>query len=522
MRAELLESFRRSDLVHVALCLPTYTLLMYLYFIAFRLDESAYASPLILAEISKSPGHVLLLLGNLAVLIFAFERTGWKSLEAGRYLRLLTLFVAAVLAWRFSCIGYNFYFDQAYLVDRAMLVVLVALIWIHPLFVAFFLILCVTFAWQLEFPVFHYSFTDKRALFDYLVMLNAFTLLRTVFRMRTQVFLLVALSSFAAAYFVAGTSKLLLGPDLYSWILENSISNLFVSSYQNGWLAFLPERHALGVATQLARVDVPLALVSIAIELGAIFILFGKRISLFLLAAFFLMHLGIMAASGIFFWKWMLLGGALALLLVRLPDDLMAGLYTARNRTVSVVVVLLSFGYLNAVPLGWYDSRINNFYSFDLVDSDGERTKVRRTFFAPYDLPFAQNRFYFLSQESLLANTYGSVFSAEVFQALEKAGPSDVEALRRRFGTLHYDGEAKARFGDFLRVYLKNRRQDPEPLWLLDLISPPHHILGFDGLAFFPEGGRIEEVEVVFHETFYDGEVLHQLRNERTLEIDLR
>ena len=176
----------------------------------------------------------------------------------------------------------------------------------------------------------------------------------------------------------------------------------------------------------------------------------------------------------------------------------------------------------NAVPLGWYDSRINNFYSFDLVDSEGERTKVRRTFFAPYDLPFAQNRFYFLSQDSLLANTYGSVFSAEVFQALEKSGPSDVEALRRRFGTLHYDGEAKARFGDFLRVYLKNRRQDPEPFWLLDLISPPHHILGFDGVAFFPEGGRIEEVEVVFHETFYDGEVLHQLRNERTLEIDLR
>ena len=165
-----------------------------------------------------------------------FRRLGWRQIENSGTLRLLIFSIAVIFAWTYSTYDYNLYFDRAHHFDRALLLCLGGLILYHPAFVIPFLLVLHLIVFQFELPLRIYSWTDKLAPLQVLILFSAFLVLRVFRKVRVSVFIFMTLCLVGAHYFAAAQAKLLLGDKLFAWVLENRLDNLFVSSYINGWL----------------------------------------------------------------------------------------------------------------------------------------------------------------------------------------------------------------------------------------------------------------------------------------------
>ena len=114
------------------------------------------------------------------------------------------------MAWHFSTYGYNYYLDQGHYLDRALLLVLAALVWWRPLFIYPFLLLAFALMWQLAEPGLGGSiFAHKLQVLHVLNLFAAFFVVHSVSGSgRTDVFLLLCCCLVATAYWVAALAKL--------------------------------------------------------------------------------------------------------------------------------------------------------------------------------------------------------------------------------------------------------------------------------------------------------------------------
>lgn len=493
------------------------------------LSEEGYRQPVLLVELLRLPPFVVIVVVSLALLAFdvvprarraAPGRLCWPPFEQAPSLRLLVGGVALTLAWAFSTYELNLYLDQAHVLDRVLIVVLAGLVFVHPAFVPLFVALTAGVVHQLDMPpgLFSYSWTDKKLLFEVLLLFCAFSLVRALRpTTRSNVFLFLTLCLVASHYVEPGLGKARLG-----WVTANQLHHLFVSSWLNGWLRFLDEEVVIRLAQGLAPADVALQALTLGIELGAVALLWHKRLTVLFLVAFLFLHTAIYALTGFFFWKWMALHALLLALLWRTADTTwLDEIFQRRFLVLSLVIVLGLRWLFSPGVLAWFDTPVNNFYELEAVDRRGRSAPLERSFFAPYDFPFVQNRFYFLSDEPVLVNMYGELFASRAVAAAVYAadGPDDVVELKRRHGRKRYDVAVAARFESFVRIFVRNanrrgRHERPLPL----PPAPPHHAIHAREDSYTFEA-PIERVRVYFHETFFDGETVHRLRRELVREI---
>jgi len=165
------------------------------------------------------------------------------------------------------------------------------------------------FALQIHHPLPDgmWNWPDKRMPMHVLFAFVWFSYLRIAVQTDRRLPIVLAIFVASATYVHAGLSKIAIGPELTTWLLENPTSNIFVSAHiQRHRLGFLSEPATLQIANLLCSLDVATNGYTLFAEVGAGLMLLDRRVARFFLGACALLHVGILATSGIFFWKWII------------------------------------------------------------------------------------------------------------------------------------------------------------------------------------------------------------------------
>lgn len=487
------------------------------------LAPAAYTKPVLAFQAMAVPKALVALLFAIGVSVaLLLRKLSWRDDELGK-LRVIFASSALVLAWSYGLYPYNHYLGQAHLLDRALVVGLAVLVVRHPAFFPPFVWALVVVLGQFKQPL-GYSWTDIDLVVDASSILVGALVLRALGLMRAQGVVFALLVLIGAQYFDAARLKHVISPTGFEWALENDIANLWVSSHLNGWLPDLSADTVLAIARFVSSVAVPLQLATLVLEAAPLVMLFSRRLTIVVLLALVAMHLGILAASGIFFWKWAVLCCAVALALYRFGRDWL------QPRWMALVVAPLIFMGGKWADVGnglaWWDTRISQYHQLWAVTDDGQRFRLDEHDLAPYDKTIAQDRFFYLHDEPNYTRTLGAATGGyRQYRTIQDAASVErVEQLIER-AKGKYDEKRAKRFDRFVRDFLRSRnaRKDDLLVRFLAFISPPMHI-GHRAPSpqRLPRDKKVVQVDVVFREVWFDGKALHDLGEKTVREIALK
>lgn len=465
-----------------------------------RLPEATYFEPVILLDSVRSGRALFLLVLASIFLAVGWTRLRWTDLEHGRLIRGFIVILCGTLVWAFSTYDLNLYYDRGHYVDRLALVALLVLVYLRPAAVPLLIVVAAFVIRQFSYPFQNYSWTDKHVIFDVLLLFSAALAHRLLGLGRTtSIFLHLTLCIVALHYLVPGIEKIRLG-----WVENNDLSNLFIASWDLGWLGFLSEENALRIGRMIHSMNPTILVVTMVVELSVIGIMIHRRYAMAVLCGLALMHLGIFASSGIFFWKWIIMDMALVIVLARLRHVDIFG--RPASVLLSWTIMLLSSMFLNPAKLAWYDTPLSYVYRIDAIGESGRIYEVEPAGMSPYDFPFAQGRYAYLTDTPLLVSTLGSTSNLEILRLVNRAkNPQEIMMLERTHGQQQTNQEHRKRYEMFIRTYFGNlNARGRKPTWSL---SAPQHILTFPhGPNPFRGQERVATIRVRLVRTLYNGE----------------
>lgn len=491
-----------------------------------RLSGQDYRQPLILVSALRNEG-VLALLAIFFICLIAnyVKRSPGYGLFTWRYLQsqifgiqFFILLAAAVITWTFAFYELNLYYNQPHLFDRLLLILLAALVAFSPLFVLPFVAYALVMLGQFEFPAsLLYSLTDKRLVIDILVLFAAFLpLLPWLKKQTARVFTFVLLVMVASFYVFPAIKKLTIGDSPWDWILGNDLGLLFVSSYQNGWVSFLSVEQVVSIGNVISAWAIPLQIAAFTTEVAPILMIANRKLAMWILATCASLHLMIFFSSGIFFWKWMLMDLALVLLLfINRHNESFKAIFSPKRLLLFIPAVLAASFYFSPASLGWFDSPVNNFFTFYAKTEDGHTYRLPAAFFKPYDLPFTQNRFYFLNENPTFSGTYGVQLSEPAWEAsMAINAPEQAGSVIDEFGRVSFDSSRRDDFLNFLTLWVQNYNAMPRAAVLPAFLTPLPHIITFPSKSTLPSGARISELEVRYVVTIFLDDQIYVLEDQ--------
>ena len=495
------------------------------------LEEEAYAGTSILIGVARrllvppdtlSIGFLARLGVTVALLVAAWVKrrdllAGWDEVDQGVLLRILVGLAAGVLAWAYSTYAYNYYFDQSHLGDRLVLVVLaVTLLW-RPIFVFPFVLLTVAIVTQFYYPIGGYSVAEQYMLVRVLLLFGAFQLVRSVWpsvRASDVVYLVVTLV--VAGYVAGGLGKLSLG-----WFGHGLVGLLLPGAYGNGWLHFLDPATIAAITSTALRLDVVLVGFTFVVEVLAIFALVRRGALLLFLPIWMGFHLGVVALSGIFFWKWIVFEIVLFALLLRRRESPALQIFSPAHALWSIPLILGGTVWFQPVNLSWYSVPVSYAYRLEVVDGAGNSAAVQPGDLAPYEYQFALAGFGYLSPYQQLPGNFGATSSrAQARQVVAASTPAEVEALEVEIGRVPENPATAAAFDRLMRAFMV-ARSDREPSRLRRWLgAPPQHLRFADSKTVEAPG---EWIELVVRQVpnFFDGRDYLELDSRIVRRIDL-
>ena len=152
----------------------------------------------------------------------------------------------------------------------------------------------------------------------------------------------------------------------------------------------------------------------------------------------------------------------------------------------------------------------NNFYALEATTKLGRSYRLNPEVFGPYKLIFAQNRFFYLVREPIVADTFGGVDNPLTFRRLQAATVADIENIISSHGMRVWDAKGKGRFERFVSRYLCLMGKNGGPT-NMSIVAPPRHIYIEPSEERMNYQDRIETVEVRFVETFYNGRAIKRV-----------
>ena len=470
--------------------------------------------------------------------IINLKKFNWNQFELAFVLKPFILILAGILFWEQAFSDYDFYLNTNNNIEKTILVISFVLLFFNPIFIVVFLTQSYLIWLSHQFVLGSFHFTDIRPAYEIITLFVSFLFVKRFRKIHTKVFLLLALSLHASNYFIPGISKIEISPNGWEWIFLNQLSNLFVSSFINGWLGFLDQNTIINISYLIDKVEFLFSPISVLIEISAIMLLIHKRASIFLIVGFQLLHLGIFLASGIFFWSWMIVNFGLIFILRKLPEDTLDFLYLKKNKALFIFLVVLSPLIYQPSALAWWDSRLNTTYDFILTTENEKKIKFNRNDFGPYDMIFSQNRFYYASNEKVLNGTYGvlqnndkkftrllyTIFnnvlnpalgyvpkyrennSFEIYQNLQNAKKiGEVKKLIQLYGKNLFDLERKLALESFLKNFFVHLNNTTKKHSWYHKLGAPYHIYDLSEKRFDGKDDIIR-VEVIKSNVWFNKE----------------
>lgn len=267
-------------------------------------------------------------------------------------------------------------------------------------------------------------------------------------------------------YFYSGLQKMLLEGGPWLWLTTNPTHVLSANTWISGHfpLGAWPETGAAALKSVEFLVPVLNGLTLFGQLCALIFV--ARRITLIGLTLFFdITHIVIYLASGIMFWKWVILNTALVAAMKYLSRD------SERPTSVilSIVIVLTAPEVFHIVRLGWYDTHSLTRTEIIAVTKDGSQLIVPTNYFGVVSVTAAQHRLGRPSPGHFPMVTFGTTQTIDYFQRAEddcSFGANEVWKFQK-------DPEWLTHFIQLTHTYaIQNANEDG--LYRYDFY--PHHI----------------------------------------------
>jgi hypothetical protein len=486
-----------------------------------HLPESSYVRPLIALELFRNLGllqFTLLALG--AALLIWKKALAWryKDIVHGERWRPWLLLIVSMLAWTYVTYDYNLYYNQGHDWDRILLLVLaVAAVW-RPVLLLPFVLLVTALATQFNYPIGGYSVAEQFVLVRILILFFAALLLQSVTAWPvSKGFVFLLLTLVASSYWWPGLGKLRL-----LWFTHGHVHLILPAAYSSGWLAFWNPESITSIVQFLATLNPFMVAFTLVAECGAIFFLWRRSFALLLLMIWIAFHLGVVALSGIFFWKWIMLNLGLLWLLWRSSPGQLSPVFGRKYFLLSVVLIGASHFWYGPMNLSWYDTPANYAYRLEATGKSGKTYQLAPRFFAPYEYQFSLSGFGYLVSEPRLGIVYGAIWERDVADellAVETA--SDFFQLERERGRVRLDTRRAARFEQFIQRSVGNLNvRGTKQAWFT-LLPAPSQLLSFPYNVEFPSQDQIIRVNVHQVTSLFNGEQYLEIRDEIVREIEV-
>lgn len=483
------------------------------------LGQMDYFSHVLLFETIWERETLFVIFPLVTLLYRGRSNISWSSIDNSGTTRVLMLSIGVILTWYFATYNSNLYFGQEHLLDRIVLVLLCAGIWIHPVFVIAFTWLVTVIACQFQYPTFDFElfFTDKRLLHDLLLLFVSFVIVRIFYPLRRSDFLTLGLGMIGVFYAYAAWVKIVEGPYLGSWVCENELLSLLLSSHQYGWLGNVEDETLIKLWTQLKPLNVPFGVATILLEGAGLLVLWRLRFARIAMFGFILLHLMILATTGIFFWAWILLDTVLIAILWKAPTNLVKEIYDPKNRLSIVLIFVGGFVAFRPINFVWFDGRASTPYQIEAIGQSGKRYRISPDYFSLYDVEMGQRRFHFLNRDPTLMETYGST-TYEIAKKLRESDFNTYKDLPGQLGKVRYDPKRTELFTTFLHRYLSQVGEPSPFLQALNALSPPHHFQTSEPEGVYRGEEPLTHFEVFLEDYFFDGKQIHSRSPKRVLD----
>lgn len=444
---------------------------------------------------------------------------GWEVIDEGGALRLLVLGITGLSAWALSCYGVNLYFNQLHLAERVLVVALwLAIAW-HPLFAIPFALVAGAVAGQFTVPLGFISWTEMGVLLKFPLLFVAFWVVRAATGdRRSDVFLFAWCCLLATTYWTSGLGKLRM-----EWFTHPHLSLLLWGAYANGWLSILATEVVARAAEVLDQFARPLMFVTLALECGALLLLWRRWSLVGFLALAIAFHLGVVAVTGIFFWKWMAADAFLLTYLLHRRRLARLGVFTPARFALSVALIVASPIWMRAENLTWLDTPLTYTLRFEGVDARGVVYALPAAFFRPYTEAIVLGTFAGVSPHVQITRAMGVTTDRRLAESLEAArSPAEIFAIEASAGTMRFDPATSARFDDFVARYAANAtctaRRDP---LALRIAGVPRHLWTFPLDATLPCDVAIATVRVFELTVFVNGGAQQVIRKRLLRAVDV-
>lgn len=472
----------------------------------------------------RVPRLLFLLLPTL-LLYFSKRKPTWDSWRHGRSLRWLIMMWLIPLAWAGSTFGYNIYMGQGHFLDRLLLVMLTALSWRSPLAVPFAARLAFVMMKEVSYPIVHDNF-DFLSINELLFVFTVFVWVSFKKSFQPKHFLMVALGHWAAYYFWAGMAKYNLDHD-WGWVTENHLSNLSVGGYVRGYLGFLSEESFLAFNDVVRGFDMHLAIFTVVAEFGALVMFHLHRNTIRAWAIIcFCLNGGILALTGICFWKWMWANAALFVFASR-PGGREIVNAMCRHRLATALAVGSIFyanhriWYNPKTHVSWWDTRLTENYEIYAIGDSGKRYHVHPKWLEPNEMHWIMGSLCYATNERSVSGIYATG-SRRVARVLEEAKvPEDALKLVRRGRSCRNPERQKLEFDDYMKRYFSFTNRHGKPHRWLTWIGRPNHLVTMRQGEFYDLEEPVKQVdlhrELVFH---FQGK-LHRMDERRVHSVQV-
>ena len=449
----------------------------------------------------------------------------WSRIDPTQSLRILVSLSSVMLAWKSATCDVDLATGRRLIAERFVVVFAAMGVIIYPgfLFLLLFSAMNCFRGWQ------HHQHLQVRVSLVVLASWIGFLILSAFGDVPplTSPALFVVLLATGAQYLVPGISKCRLGRRWYSWAWHNRLDYLPVAAYSWGWCSFLPEERVIRWTRVLRKLNRPMQLSVIALELGTTFVMFDHRVAVLIFGALALFHIMVFVLAGLLFWQNFAILTALAGLLYVLPDAVSTPLFGPTNGALGCA---LMFGLTFAVPiwrpfnLSWWDTPLISRTDWIVEGASGKLYGLYNDFLEPNDRIFGNESGCFLSHHKRLTEHLGHTAKWEVASAIYDAlsSPEQLAEVAERLGKDFYDEQKRREHDRYLLAFLTNSNLgNPKrvcPAWLN---APGGQFFRWGQLPRFLGQEVVKRLTMRHREEVFDGNRIVTLRDEVLMEIDI-
>jgi hypothetical protein len=471
-----------------------------------------------------SLAHPLFLTALIVICIPVIYKKRYKNFTGNLFSKhdKLILFAASfILSWELCTYDYNYFLNSGFYFDRFLLIVMPFFILRFPGLIPVYVAFAYVYRSQFNYPVDGFDLFDKRILFDILVMYVSLAYVKLYFRKTEIPFLYLVLCIIASNYFVSGVSKISMSPHGYEWLLKNDLSNLFLNVHARGWLCNYNNETISGISAFLSEYSMLFQLIILVLEIAGLFLLRNIKLCITLLILLCLMHFGIFLAGSMLFWKWMAIDLFVAIILWRNKDYFENIIFSKKQFLISLLIVFSSVIWLRPYAIGWFDTKANQYFTYEAVDETGKTAEVAKNELNPFHQWFQYDKFSFLVNKNILPiSGFGYTGRYNIKIKLDTLSPENLAIFLSEYGRNNYKADKAKQFERFIKTYFNNRNSyKNKSLWTS--IRPPHHLNNCVSDGGLNSLGRIKIFRVIYNVTCNTNGRVLPLRKEIVNEISI-